>query len=74
VKKVLEPARIPYKEHYVFQRLVCWKRKNSTLKNTAINSDITITAKWEKMAEVVFDVRGGSAIDPLYVEKGKKSY
>ena len=70
-EKVLKPARIPYKEHYVFKG---WYVGNEEFdfENTAINSDITITAKWEKMAEVVFDVRGGSAIDPLYVEKGKK--
>ncbi len=70
-EKVLKPARIPYKEHYVFKGWYVGNEKFD-FENTAINSDITITAKWEKMAEVVFDVRGGSAIDPLYVEKGKK--
>src|SRR5690554_5611215 len=70
--KVNKPARIPFKEGFTF---LGWfvGEEEFDFAETTITADITITAKWQVMPEVAFDVRGGEpVIDPVLVELGKK--
>ncbi len=67
-RKAGKPTTDPTREGYVFD---CWTLNNTEYDfNTAVNSDITLVAKWTKAWLVTFEVGEGSAVDPVWVKTG----
>ncbi|MBO7526909.1 MAG: InlB B-repeat-containing protein [Clostridia bacterium] len=69
-------AQTPFREHY---KLTGWQyiddnnqNKLWDFENDVITKDITLTAVWERLYEVSFDVDGGTEIESIEVSKYSK--